>query len=224
MVNWRLLHKLLKFAYHVLSPWQIGSTLVWLLDDNDPFKSAGIDLEPLRLRIDTQLNTPSLSFAAHLLAQHDGATIVAQDGRLLRTGIHLTASNLAHEIVKPLRGTRHTSAKRASFDHPNTVVVAVSSDGPVTIFSDGMSIFELGWYSATDDALSWIKTVGKSHEDDFLVSGYDAKCSRCGKTSEIEELTVVGWREDEEALCPVCNNVVATGLCWKIDANLKKVF
>ena len=37
MISVTTLRQLLEFAYYVLSPWHTGSTLVWLLSENDPF-------------------------------------------------------------------------------------------------------------------------------------------------------------------------------------------
>jgi hypothetical protein len=35
---------------------------------------------------------------------------------------------------------RHRSARRFTFDHPDTVAFVVSEDGPVTVFSDGAAV------------------------------------------------------------------------------------
>jgi len=223
MLGWKALQELLEFAFYVLSPWHIGSTLVWLLSDRDPFP-VGVELQALALSLTPGPTGPSLAFAAHLLAQYDGATIISQDGRLLKTRVHLNATPKAQEIVPPLSGLRHTSAKRASFDHPDTLIVTVSADGPVTIFSDGMSIFELRWYSAERDARITRRVVGPSNKDLVMPSGTVETCPNCGKTSEVEVLVVAGYREREEADCPVCGHVIASDMCFQIHANLKKVF
>ena len=39
--------------------------------------------------------------------------------------------------VSGLRGTRHTSARRYSFDDPSATVIVVSEDGPVTVLRHG---------------------------------------------------------------------------------------
>jgi hypothetical protein len=223
MLDWTRLFQLLEFAYYVLSPWHIGSTLIWLLSDDDPF-SNGTDLQSLALTLNPAPNGPSLAFAAHLLAQYDGATIISPDGRILRTGVHLNATQKAHEIVRPLPGLRHTSAKRASFDYPATLVVTVSSDGPVTIFSDGMSVFELRWYSADAAAQVTRRVVGARNRDLVMTSGTVSTCANCGKTSDVEILTIAGYRDHEEASCPVCDNVIASDHLPQIHANLRKVF
>jgi DisA bacterial checkpoint controller nucleotide-binding/Probable sensor domain DACNK len=222
MVDITTLASLLEFAYYVLSPWYIGATLVWLLTDDDPFDGQGTDLRPLQLSVDPAKQAPSLAFAAHLLAQFDGATVVSREGRLLRTGFHLTATQAANEFIPAYEGTRHTSARRASFDLPRTIIVTVSADGPVTIFSDGVSIFQIGWFSADRAAAAYRKTFGRALDDSVWSSGHSAVCGRCGKTSQIEILTIAGWRESEQADCPICGETIAEARCFTIHANIVK--
>jgi DNA integrity scanning protein DisA with diadenylate cyclase activity len=46
-------------------------------------------------------------------------------------------SNHAEQIVEPIGGTRHTSARRYSHDDPLATVIAISDDGPVSVFRNG---------------------------------------------------------------------------------------
>lgn len=223
MADYKVLMALLEFAFHVLSPWHVGATLVWLLSEDDPF-AATVDLRPLGASVCPTDTEPSLSFAAHLLAQYDGATVIGPDGHLKSAGLHLVPSEKAQAIVPRLPGTRHTSARQASFDHANSLIVTVSADGPVTIFSDGLDIFSLSWFSAAAAAASMRRAMGEGGKDSVWASEHSATCKKCGKTSEIATLTVTGWRGDEEASCPVCGTVIATGHCYEIAANLIKVF
>jgi hypothetical protein len=224
MVEWSVLADILRFAYFVLSPWYIGATLVWVLSSADPFTQMGVDLRPLRLSVAPTGAEPSIAFAAHLLAQFDGATILAPDGRILRTGVQLSASEKAKEFIAPLPGTRHTSAQRASYDFANTIIVTVSADGPVTIFSDGLSIFKLWWFSADDAADGIHKAHGAAVKDAVWASADTVTCERCGKTSSVEILTRAGWRENEQANCQVCKERIAEARCFMMHANVVKVF
>ena len=147
MIDRRLLVALLEFALYVLSPWRIGATLVWVLSEREATERP-IDLRHFRLQISPGEQDPSLAFAAHLLAQFDGATFVCHDGTIDSTGIHLRPSDRAHQLIPEFRGTRHTSARRASYDMADALIVTVSADGPVTVFSDGLSLFDLWFYSA----------------------------------------------------------------------------
>ena len=85
----------------------------------------------------------------HGLAQSDGATVFDGDGVLRRMGVHLVPSREAEEAVRPLGGTKHTSALRYSYDDPAAVVIAVSDDGPVTVMRQGLVVGR----SPDDDAL-----------------------------------------------------------------------
>ena len=208
MVDTERLFQLLEIAHYVLSPWRIGATLVWLLSDRNPFDGTGIDLRPLRLSISPKIEEPTVAFAAHLLAQHDGATIISRDGRLLATGVQLIPTQDAERFLRPLPGTRHTSALRASYDYSDSLIVTVSADGPVTVFSDGLNTFELGWFSVDDLAANIGRMAGKSLGEEIWTSTYDTVCPTCGKTSKIEVLTVAGWREDEEGYCSVCGEKI----------------
>jgi len=135
----------------------------------------------------------------------------------------LSASDAAQKWIPPYEGTRHTSARRASFDYPQAIVITVSADGPVTIFSDGVSIFQIGWFSADRAAAAYRKTFGRALEDAVWASGDLAKCKQCGKTSQVEILTIAGWRDNEEVDCPICGQSLATARCFTIHANVVKV-
>lgn len=178
MVDYDVLADLLDFAYYVLSPWGIGATLVWILSDRDP-PEIKADLRPFKLSVSPTAEEPSLSFAAHLLAQFDGATFVSRQGKLLTTGIHLNPSPRAEQLIPPHLGTRHTSARRASYDLSDALIATVSADGPVTVFSDGVSVFELRYSIA--ELEKWIRKVsGKSVEDAIWTSVHDKICPNCG--------------------------------------------
>jgi len=56
---------------------------------------------------------------------------------LRQLGVRLVPSNRAEQSVEPLGGTRHTSARRYSHDDPLATVIAVSDDGPVSVFRNG---------------------------------------------------------------------------------------
>jgi DNA integrity scanning protein DisA with diadenylate cyclase activity len=47
------------------------------------------------------------------------------------------------QAVAAMKGTRHTSAARHTYDCPDVLAFVVSADGPVTVFSDGQRIADL---------------------------------------------------------------------------------
>src|SRR5207248_11354773 len=73
----------------------------------------------------------------HPLPQVDGAAVFDADGVLRQLGVRLVRSNQAEEPVEPIGGTRHTSARRYSHDDPLATIIAISDDGPVSVFRNG---------------------------------------------------------------------------------------
>jgi len=129
-----VIEDLLRFAIHDLGSLRIGALLIYR-PDGDPGPAVEQRLPtppPLRIRIPTHLAP-----LRHALAQVDGAAVFDADGVLRQLGVRLVPSNRAEQAVEPLRGTRHTSARRYSHDDPRATVIAVSDDGPVSVFRDG---------------------------------------------------------------------------------------
>jgi hypothetical protein len=129
-----VIEDLLKFAIHDLGSLRIGALLIYRPDDDPgpPVEERLPTPPPLRIR------TPShLAPLRHALAQVDGAAVFDADGVLRQLGVRLVPSSHAEETVEPLRGTRHTSARRYSHDDPLATVIAVSDDGPVSVFRNG---------------------------------------------------------------------------------------
>ncbi len=128
-----VLKRLLRFAVHDLGSRRIGALLVYRMGEHSgsmetPWPTpppigiaAPVDLAPMQ----------------HVLSQMDGAAVFDNDGTLVGLGVRLVPSRAAEETVAPFGGTRHTNGRRFSFDEPATIVIAVSEDGPVTVFRGG---------------------------------------------------------------------------------------
>ena len=71
------------------------------------------------------------------LSQVDGAAVFDRGGVLCQLGVRLVPSVHAESRVDAWGGTRHTSARRYSYDDPAALVVVISEDGPVTVFRQG---------------------------------------------------------------------------------------
>jgi hypothetical protein len=132
-----VLHEMLEFAVHDLGSLGIGALLIYR-PDNDP----GPPVEELApapppLQIRTAFHLAPLR---HALTQIDGAAVFDRDGVLRQLGVRVIPSPTAEENVDPLRGTRHTSGRRYSFDDPSATVIAVSEDGPVSVLRNGAII------------------------------------------------------------------------------------
>ena len=129
-----VLEAMLEFAVHDLGSLGIGSLLVYR-PDAEPGPAVEERLPtppPLRITLASHLAP-----LRHALAQVDGAAVFDVDGVLRRLGVRLVPSTAAEQSVEALGGTRHTSARRYSFDDPLATVIAVSEDGPVSVLRNG---------------------------------------------------------------------------------------
>ena len=132
-----VLKSMLAFAVHDLGSLGIGALLVYR-----PHAEPGPRVEerlpeppPLQIR-----QPPHLAPLRHALAQVDGAALFDGQGVLRQLGVRLVPSTASERMVDPLGGTRHTSGLRYSFDDPTATVIAVSEDGPVSVFRSGAVI------------------------------------------------------------------------------------
>ena len=129
-----VLEAMLNFAIHDLGSMGIGALLIYR-PDTEPGPSVEERLPtppPLRIQ-----RASHLAPLRHALAQVDGAAVFDAEGVLRQLGVRLVPSARAEETVEALRGTRHTSGRRYSRDDPLATVIAVSDDGPVSVFRDG---------------------------------------------------------------------------------------
>jgi len=143
IIHLGVLGRLLQLCYYHLSPESIGATLVWCLLQGT--RSAleihsGIGLPQLPLSVQ---DAAAFTLIGHLLHHQDGAAIILPFGELECIGVHLSFTEEARQNVAEVRGTRHTSAARFTYDHRETIAFVVSHDGAVTVFSDGANVAEL---------------------------------------------------------------------------------
>jgi DNA integrity scanning protein DisA with diadenylate cyclase activity len=205
-----VLEGLLELCIHWLSPSNIGATmLLWLVDE------APLDDPATRLDLTAAFAGPSLSvrehhhFAAIYAAQMqtDLATIVDGRGRVGRFAVGLNSSLEADELVSDRRGMRHRSARRYTYDHPETVAFVVSEDGPVTVFSDGAPIIALDvthaeWMEMKHDPASEIALQRCVRCDKLLASAHVdvpfgiPSCPVCGTTDGLESRRVVAVKKE----------------------------
>jgi len=138
-----VVRRLLELSHHRISPARMGATLLYALVD-DPSaprrRDEGVALGALNLSV---LNTVEEPLLLHQAKYRDGAVLVGRDGRLLAVNVILRPTRASEEVVPVIRGTRHTSAARHTYDCPEIIAFVVSTDGPVTVFSDGRRIADL---------------------------------------------------------------------------------
>jgi DNA integrity scanning protein DisA with diadenylate cyclase activity len=131
---------LLELAVHSLAAERVGATFIWNLDGAPPDDPRGGLLE-----LAGAIQGPPLSAARRghfpavrsIASQVDLATVVAGDGSVGPFGVSLDHTVRAGELVPPINGARHTSARRFTFDVPGVLAVVVSESGRVTVFSGG---------------------------------------------------------------------------------------
>lgn len=129
-----VLKAMLAFAVHDLGSLGIGALLI-----HRPHAEPGPAVEE-RLPEPPSLQIRKASHLAplrHALAQIDGAAIFDDQGVLRQLGVRLVPSKESERIVEALGGTRHTSGLRYSHDDSSATVIAVSEDGPVSVFRNG---------------------------------------------------------------------------------------
>jgi DNA integrity scanning protein DisA with diadenylate cyclase activity len=141
--NLAVVRRLLELAHHRISPKRIGATLVYALTDNvdaPRLRDEGIGLRALGLSVLNEAEEPLL---LHQARYRDGALLIGRDGRLLAVNVILRPTRQSEQAVPITKGTRHTSAARHTYDCPDVLAFVISTDGPVTVFSDGQRIADL---------------------------------------------------------------------------------
>jgi len=129
-----VLTAMVEFAVHDLGSAGIGALLIHR-PDGEPGPAVEERLPPPP---PLQIRRPAhLAPLRHALAQIDGAAIFDADGVLRRLGVRLVPSAAAEDTVEAFGGTRHTSARRYSFDDPLATMIVVSEDGPVSVLRNG---------------------------------------------------------------------------------------
>lgn len=224
-VNHSVLNRILEFSFHLLSPIpQVGATLVWWLKDlpgeNTELQTSGQDISDFKFSIMDE--SRSYSFC-HFLSQTDGATFLDHHGKFIKTGIHLKNSNKSRGLIPELKGTRHTSAQRFSYDFDDTLVITISSDGPVTIFSDGVNIANLAIHPSHKAAHD-LKKMLPDKEEDITSSSYEVICQHCGKRLMIEQVNVNDWNKETDVICIVCQSLLRTIECFTVECRPFKRF
>ena len=214
------LHALLRLAYYFLGSKNVGTTLVWRLHGpiNETMKGLskiGTDLATIGLRIDDE---SVYSIIEHLVKYHDGAVIVSPEGIIEYLGAHLLYGDDTTRHIIPDKGTRHTSAKRFSFEHPETLVCVVSQDGPVSVYSDGYKVTEMA--AELGNAVSeWLKKAVPAKAEDISTTYYDVRCRGCGRLIRVDEVLILGWRGNETVDCPCCHSPnLFSSRCWSLSA------
>ncbi|HEY2302483.1 MAG TPA: diadenylate cyclase [Acidimicrobiales bacterium] len=210
---------LLELCVHWLSAGRIGATLVLALE-GDPGDlqhidvSSAISIPPLYVTRGEHL-PPLLS----VLSQMDRAALVDREGKVTAVGVGLRSSDRSVSLVDSTGGTRHTSARRFSFDEPAVISFVVSADGPVSVFSDGAAAATV----RTDLCHSGLPAALP-----LTVADPDAettvRCDQCFRPLLVDEVRFAGWQGPPERLvCPVCDATVVIDVYRAAIRGVRKV-
>jgi DNA integrity scanning protein DisA with diadenylate cyclase activity len=141
--NLDVVRRVLELAHHHISPKRIGATLLYALTDHTDsprLRDDGIGVAMLQLSV---LNDKEEPLLLHQARYRDGALLIGRDGQLLAVNVIMRPTRSSEQAVAATKGTRHTSAARHTYDCPDVIAFVVSTDGPVTVFSDGRRIADL---------------------------------------------------------------------------------
>jgi DNA integrity scanning protein DisA with diadenylate cyclase activity len=138
-----VVRRILELSHHRISAKKIGATLLYMLTDDEAAtkrRADGISVAVLNLSVLHEAEEPLL---LHQARYRDGALLIGRGGRLLAVNVILRPTKASEEAIPATGGTRHTSAARHTYDCPDVLAFVVSSDGPVTVFSDGQRVADL---------------------------------------------------------------------------------
>ncbi len=207
-----VVRRLLELCHHRISPGRIGATIIYLLTDQEQAgrrRDEGIRVGELGVSVLEEDEEP---LVLHQARYRDGALVVGHDGRLLAVNVILRPKRASEQAVPAMRGTRHTSAARHTYDCPDVLAFVVSTDGPVTVFTDGKRIAELKMGDPPTPP----------EEAGLKVTIEDRRCAACGATATIRSITAPGLNAPHCAPCPTCQAAMAGEACWQVDAFVRK--
>lgn len=210
------LAELLDLSVHLLSPRGIGATFVWRVSDTGRLgvMSNNPNSPPVPLNV---LHRQDRYAVAALLASVDGACLVESDGTLASYWAMLDPSETAKRLVAEMGGTRHTSAKRFSYDEPGSLIVVISEDGPVSVFSDGALIARFADATRTSSTSSWTTdlVLGEGVEVESRQQTFD--CPTCEKVLRVSVATHPEAIRTANVDCPVCGTAGLTSFERVVD-------
>lgn len=233
------LKNLLEFCFHDLSPRRIGATLVWCLTPPNADELENMRPNFTLQGIDTRVGSDrSVAVLRHLLTYTDGAAILDAEARAIGVGAQLKYSEASKYLIEAHTGTRHTSAQRFSYDFDKGIIFVVSSDGPVTVFSDGVSVTDLKVDLAdrTPPENAAAQSVSLSPSDMLTDCSSEVDCQKCQKrlkiqerhSSDVVELETPELETPEleklerSVYCPVCGNFLHSARCHNLDVYVIK--
>ena len=215
-----LFFELLEFAFHQLSPLNIGATLVVDVQ-GDATKllehlAAKGGKPPFELNLTDESDARAM---VTFLRVVDGACLIASDGRVVRTEAKLATSRQATTLLSPSGGMRHSSAKWFSYDNPGVVVIVVSADGPVSLFSSGAKIAA---FDTPPPPMLQAQDFHQGDREEFVEEETEETCARCCTTLRVVLASHPSSAAPHDVKCPVCEGPIAVMIASDIRVYPKK--
>lgn len=196
---------------------KIGAIIVYFLSQGDSIPNA---VNTFRSEINFG-DIKQRRLLKNFLLYNDGAVAINLNNRVIQTNAFLKFSVNPDKYIRNYSGTRHTSAAKYSFENPETIVVVVSADGPVSIFSEGDNIdiltVEAGHTSGEEMEQTCSGGEHEKHEEEYL-----EHCENCGKTFIINAVTFAGWQDKKILRCGVCGYEYFSKECSRLGHRLIK--
>jgi len=214
-INSDLFSKLLDMAYYDLSINKIGATIVYWIG-NKPNRKIAIN-EKMNIDFISDLGKVIIR---NYIEKNDGAILINDKGMILGGKIHLQYTERSSVVNSENKGTRHTSAKRFSYEYPRTIIITVSEDGPVSIFSNGANIITI---NQTDLNVNYnISNTASQFGKNSDYGMNQVVCQKCSTPYMISWSIVSGDNEPLEEKCSVCGSVIYSMDCFQLDSLLLK--
>jgi DNA-directed RNA polymerase subunit RPC12/RpoP len=216
-LNFIQFREILSFAFYELSLNKIGAIIVYLLNQDDNIPNA---VNTFRSEIDFS-DMKQRRLLKNFLRYNDGAVAINLNNQVVQTNAFLKFSGETDKFVRNYSGTRHTSAAKYSFENPETIVVVVSVDGPVSVFSEGSNIDVLT-VAASCNINEEMERTYNDGEHAKQEEEYLERCEKCGKTFVINAVTFEGWQNKETLRCSVCSHEYFSKDCSRLEHHLIK--
>jgi DNA integrity scanning protein DisA with diadenylate cyclase activity len=217
-LNFIQFREILSFAFYELSLNKIGAIIVYFLSQGDSIPNA---VNTFRSEINFG-DIKQRRLLKNFLRYNDGAVAINLNNRVIQTNAFLKFSAGPDKYIRNYSGTRHTSAAKYSFENSETIVVVVSADGPVSIFSEGDNIDVLTVDTSRTFSEEMERTYNDGehakHEEEYL-----ERCGNCGKAFIINTVTFVGWQNKETLRCGVCGYEYFSKECSRLEHRLIKM-
>lgn len=203
-----LFSQILDFACHQLSPEHIGATLVLDMQGDTIGLHGSLGSQGNKPPFDVNLGSDGDARAmVAFLRVVDGACLVASDGQVIRTETKLHYSQEAIAKIRPDGGTRHSSAKWFSYDQKDVVVIVVSADGPVSLYSSGVRI---AVFDKKPAHMLTPREVSLPQRAAFTQSVIDMNCGNCGTDVRVDVRSHPDSDTPHGVECPVCEGELET--------------